>query len=274
MVKFGGGLTGFNFANFFARNLDQILIGRYWGGVQLGLYERAYKLLLFPLSQITNPLAQVMVPALSRMVEEPERYRAAYMRVVRLLLLATLPGVAWAVGMADSLVPFLLGPNFTDSARIFVALGFAGLLQPMNNPTGWLFISQGRGREFMIWGLVTAGFAVAAFGIGIVWGAVGIAVAYATQEYVKAPILWWYVGRKGPVGAADLISSGIPFVLGAHVALLTVWLAMPRLSLSSVIVSLILGLMISYAVAIGIAMIFRSGRETLRDIWKVIAVWA
>ncbi|TGV78522.1 lipopolysaccharide biosynthesis protein, partial [Mesorhizobium sp. M2D.F.Ca.ET.145.01.1.1] len=67
LIHFGAGITGFNFANFFARNLDNVLIGKYWGEAQLGLYDRAYKLLLFPLSQITNPLSKVMVPALSRL---------------------------------------------------------------------------------------------------------------------------------------------------------------------------------------------------------------
>jgi PST family polysaccharide transporter len=229
LVGFGAGLTGFNFANFFARNLDQILIGRYWGGLQLGLYDRAYKLLLFPLSQITNPLGRVMVPALSRMIDEPDRYRFAYIRVVRILLLLTLPGVAWGVAMADGLVLLLLGDRFSESARIFSALGFAGLLQPINNPTGWLFVSQGRGRDFMIWGLATAAFAVTAFGVGVIWGAVGIAVAYAIQEYIKTPFLWWYVGRRGPVRVADLVGSSLPFVVSAYVSLTLVWLAAPGL---------------------------------------------
>ncbi len=268
MIGFGAGLTGFNFANFFARNLDQILIGRFAGGVQLGLYERAYKLLLFPLSQITNPLAKVMVPTLSRMVDEPDRYRSAYIRVVRIMLLVALPGVAWAVALSDQLVPFLLGPNFAESARIFAALGFAGLVQPMNNPTGWLFVSQGRGKEFMIWGLITAGFAIAAFGIGIFWGAIGIALAYAAQEYIKTPLLWWYVGRHGPVGARDLASSGLPFVLAGFVALAGVWLTRPLLPAG--LLGLILGLVLAYALAVLAAMIFPQGRALAQDLRSMI----
>lgn len=267
MVGFGAGLTGFNFANFFARNLDQILIGRYRGGVELGLYDRAYKLLLFPLSQITNPLSKVMVPALSRMIDEPDRYSAAYTRVVRLLLLAALPGVAWSIGMADKVVPFLLGEKFAESAPIFAALGMAGLLQPMNNPTGWLFISQGRGREFFVWGIVTACFAVIAFGVGIFWGAWGIATAYAVQEYLKTPVLWWYIGRRGPVKTKDLIASGIPFVAAAHIALVGVWLVVPILP--DGYVGLVVGLVASYALSLAVSALFSQGRMALIDVIKI-----
>jgi O-antigen/teichoic acid export membrane protein len=46
MLAFGGNLTGANVLNYFVRNFDNILIGWYWGAQQLGLYTRAYQLLV------------------------------------------------------------------------------------------------------------------------------------------------------------------------------------------------------------------------------------
>lgn len=273
MLNFGAGITGFSFANFFARNLDNILIGRYWGGVQLGLYDRAYKLLLFPLTQIANPLSRVMVPALSRMASEPDRYRAAYIQVIRLTLLATLPGVAWGTAMAGSLIPLALGPQWAGSAPIFAALGFAGLVQPLNNPAGWLFISQGRSRDYMIWGVWTAGFATAAFGIGIFYGAIGVAMAYSASEYLKTPLLWHYVGRKGPVRSSHIVRGAGPLLLGAHVAIAVVWLLRDEF-VGAPVVALAQGLLLSYAVSIAFVAIFRSGRGSIKDatnlVWRSI----
>ncbi|WP_232303432.1 MULTISPECIES: lipopolysaccharide biosynthesis protein [Paracoccus] len=269
MVGFGAELTGFNFANFFARNLDNILIGRYWGGVQLGLYERAYKLLLFPLTQITNPLSRVMVPTLSRMSGEPDRYRRAYLRVIRLVLLATLPGVAMSIAMADVLIPFLLGEQWAKSAIIFAALGFAGLVQPLNNPAGWLFVSQGRSREFLYWGLATAGFAVTAFSIGIGWGAVGVAFAYAISEYIKTPILWWYVGRRGPIRVADILKATWPFLLGSHLVVLALWVLIPYFP-ETPLPALVLGMLFAYAAVTALASMTASGRETLKEVGELL----
>jgi PST family polysaccharide transporter len=269
MVGFGAELTGFNFVNFFGRNLDNILIGRFWGSEQLGFYERAYKLLLFPLTQITNPLSRVMIPALSRMVDEPDRYRLAHLRVMRLVLLATLPGVAVSIAMADILIPFLLGAQWMGSATIFAVLGFAGLVGPLNNPAGWLFVSQGRSREFLYSGLASAAFVSIAFSIGIMWGALGIAYALAITEYIKTPILWWYIGRRGPIRLTDIMSATWPFLLGAHMVVLALWFIVPYLP-NETPLNLILGMLFSYAVVSCFACLTASGRQTLWEIASVL----
>lgn len=269
LVNFGAGITGFNFANFFARNLDNVLIGRYRGNEELGLYDRAYKLLLFPLQQVTNPLSRVMVPALSRMTDEPHRYRHAYLRVAPILLLVTLPGVALAVALADLLVPFALGPQWAGSALIFQALGLAGLLQPLNNPAGWLFISQGRSAEFMRWGIVTAVTSVAAFAVGLPYGAYGVALAYAASEYLRTPFLWLYVGRRGPVGAGDMARAAFPFVVGAHLAMGLLWALRPHLP-EAPLPALVLGTALSYLLVAGFAALFEPGRRTLAECLRLL----
>jgi O-antigen/teichoic acid export membrane protein len=62
MLSFGGYLTGFSLVNFFARNLDNILIGRFCGAQSLGFYEKSYSMLLLPLGQITAPITGVAIP--------------------------------------------------------------------------------------------------------------------------------------------------------------------------------------------------------------------
>jgi PST family polysaccharide transporter len=265
LVRFGAGITGFNLANFLSRNLDNVLIGRFWGGVQLGLYDRAYKLLLLPLSQVANPLARVMIPALARLRGEPGRYRSAYLRVMRLLLFAVLPGVAAATAMADVLVSLVLGSQWHTSAEIFMALGFAGLLQPLNNPAGWLFISQGRSADFMRWGILVAITSVLAFVIGLPFGAWGVAVGYAASEYLRTPVLWVYVGRRGPLGVADIVPAAAPFIVGAHLAMALVWVAKSSLLLHQPIAALLAAVFMSYTIVLLFALLFPAGRETLRE---------
>ena len=101
MVAFGRNLTGYNFLNYFSRNTDNLLIGRVWGAQQLGLYSRAYQLLLLPLDQICAPLDGVAVTALSRLTETPERYRQAYLRILEKVAMVTMPGVALMIATSD-----------------------------------------------------------------------------------------------------------------------------------------------------------------------------
>ena len=94
MLRFGGNLTGFNLVNFFARNLDNVLIGRFNGEVSLGLYDRAYKLLLLPLNQITTPLARVALPLLAKLRGDETGYTNAFLRLLEGHAGGDLPGRA------------------------------------------------------------------------------------------------------------------------------------------------------------------------------------
>ena len=94
---FGANLTGFTFVNYFARNLDNILIGHRAGSVQLGYYDRGYKLLYFPIQNINGPLYRVMTPLLSRVQDDKQRFREMFVRASGQL---TLFIVSW-YGSAD-----------------------------------------------------------------------------------------------------------------------------------------------------------------------------
>ncbi|TIP78169.1 MAG: lipopolysaccharide biosynthesis protein, partial [Mesorhizobium sp.] len=99
----------------------------------------------------------------------------------------------------------------------------------LNNPAGWLFISQGRSGDFMRWGIITALTSVLAFIVGLPYGALGVAIAYAVSEYLRTPFLWLYIGKTGPLRASHILRAATPFVLGAHLALAAIWFAKPLL---------------------------------------------
>ncbi|MFC1560804.1 lipopolysaccharide biosynthesis protein, partial [Pseudomonadota bacterium] len=56
MVRFGGDILIFNTINYFSRNADNILIGKFWGAAPLALYDKAYSLLMMPVIQINGPV--------------------------------------------------------------------------------------------------------------------------------------------------------------------------------------------------------------------------
>src|SRR6266542_1676533 len=101
MLAFGRNLTAYNILNYLARNIDNLLIGRYWGAQQLGLYARAYPLLLLPLDQIVGPIDGVAVTALSRLADTEERYRQAYLRMLEKLAMITMPAMALMIATSD-----------------------------------------------------------------------------------------------------------------------------------------------------------------------------
>ena len=79
MVVFGGRVATSYVIYNVNRSADSILIGWYWGAGPLGLYSRAYNLLMLPLRQLSAPLGSVLVPAFSRLQDDPERFARYYL---------------------------------------------------------------------------------------------------------------------------------------------------------------------------------------------------
>jgi polysaccharide transporter, PST family len=270
-LRFGRGVTGFHLANFLARNLDNVLIGRYAGTMELGFYDRAYKLLLFPLQQINWPVSRVLTPVLSRLAHEPDRYRSAYTRVVQQILLATVPGVVCLLVNAATAIPTVLGEQWVPTVPIFMWLGFSALIQPMSATTGWLFISQHRTDEFALWGIFVAATCIGAFIVGLPWGAVGVAAAYTLSEiFVRLPVVLWLVGRRGPVSTRHLCALAAPNIVANGVAASVLLLLPSNVGLSPV-PDLLARLTLAYAVCWSVLALFPAGRRAFAESLKTVS---
>jgi PST family polysaccharide transporter len=211
ILQFGSGVSGFNLINYFARNSDKLLIGRFFGNDQLGFYDRAYRLLLFPLQQIHAPLGRLMLPLLSRLQSDPFRYRKAYVECISLMMMASQPGLVFVTVFSTEVFLILLGPNWLAAAPIFRWLGLCALHQVVTATVGWLFLSQGRGGDFFKIGLFNGVTTVASFVLGLPWGALGVAISYTVGNYlVQLPATFWAAGRRGPVSTQDLVTISAP----------------------------------------------------------------
>jgi PST family polysaccharide transporter len=272
MLRFGRNLTGFSVINYFARNLDNMLIGRFWGSVQLGFYAKAYQLLLLPMDQINTPITAVAVPALSRLTIEPDRYRQAYFRLLRMVALLTMPLMSFMIATSDWLVGLVLGSQWMGVSRIFALLGIVGLIQPITNTTGWLFISQGRAGDMFKWGLIGATIIIISIIAGLPWGAVGVAASYsATFLLVNTPLLFWYVGRRGPIKTVDFYKTISPICFSAIIALGVALLFHSRFTGSKFI-----GLPLAFSLTVGVTLLvlslLPSGRKVLVDSSKAVGL--
>jgi PST family polysaccharide transporter len=210
---------------------------------------------------------------LSRLNDAPDRYRRAYVRIIEKIAVVTMPGIALLIATADWVVMIVLGPQWTQAAHIFAALGVAALIQPIANTTGWLFISQGRTNDMFRYGLVASTIIVTAIVAGLPWGAVGVATTYAlTWVMIIAPLLFYWVGRKGPVRPRDFYITVAP-AFGAALAVLGALFLFRR---SVVIVNPLKGLVASFAIACAVALLFLyalpAGRRILRDFGEVAAI--
>ncbi|BBO67221.1 lipopolysaccharide biosynthesis protein [Desulfosarcina alkanivorans] len=185
MVVFGGNLTVSNFLIYCIRNLDNLLIGSLFGATALGLYSKAYQLLMMPITQINGPISVAVLPALSRLQNDPERFRRFYLKGISYLSFVGMPVVVFSFIAADQIIGILLGSGWDDAVILYRVLAPAALIGTLNVVTGWIFIPLGQGKKQLKAASFGSFITMVALLVGIRWGTIGVAVAFSCSEMIK-----------------------------------------------------------------------------------------
>lgn len=229
MLRFGGGLTGFNILNYAARNADDVLIGRFIGASALGLYSRAYSLLLLPIRMIRSPISAVAVPALSRLQQDESRYRRYVRTALALITFLSMPLVGFSAVAAEEIILLVLGEQWLGAVTVFRVLALAALVQSFNVVTGWVYTSLGQTTRWFRWGLFSSGVTTASFVVGLPWGIEGVAIAYTTAVYLLLLPSLMFCFRRAPLSALDVLSVVWRPLVATAAGVLVLLLVAPRL---------------------------------------------
>ena len=271
MLKFGAHLTMADFVGLLAINSDSILVGRVFGAAPLGLYTRANVLLARPLEQVMSPISAVLIPVLSRLQSDSERYRRTFLRAFDTLALITLSFAAMCLALARPLVLVILGPKWTDVIPLFSAFALVAVSSPLSEVAIWIFQSQGRGadqlRNHTVGGAVTLG----CYLVGLHWGPLGIIVSLAiTSLAIRLPIVYYFAGRRGPVSTGDLWIGFLSHLPCWGTVYLATTLAHMTVIHAAPIVQLLVCGPIGLGAGAALALMFRRPRESASYAWNTV----
>ena len=188
MFGFSSYLLAFNFFNYFFRNSDSLIIGRVLGVEILGYYSLAYGLMLKPLQYVSWSVGNVLFPAFSRLQEDIERVRLAYIRVVRSISLLTFPMMLGLIVVSREFVLTFYGAKWAPVVIPLQLLSIIGAIQSIGTTVGILFNSQGKSDLQLKWGVFASTTYVAAFFIGIHWGLIGLILMYMGVCFIIWPV--------------------------------------------------------------------------------------
>jgi O-antigen/teichoic acid export membrane protein len=133
LVTFGGKVAASYLINYVNRSTDSVLIGWYWGAGPLGLYSRACNLLMLPIRQLIPPADSVVVPAFSRVQDDPERFARYFLRSANLMVWITAPLFGFLFVAAEPVIILTLGKKWLEAAPVFQILVIAALGQVIFN---------------------------------------------------------------------------------------------------------------------------------------------
>ncbi len=248
MVVFGGNVAASYLTLTLIRSTDNILIGWYWGAAPLGLYSRAYNLLMLPLRQFNVPVSSVAVSAFSKIHGEPERFARYYLRAISLVTWISAPLFGFLFVAAEPLIVLMLGAQWREAAPVFQFLAISAIGQLLIESTIWLLVSRGQSKQLLKLLLIISPVIVASFVIGLPFGIKWVALSFSL---VLLAILPWIL--KFTFRGTDLTLGRVGWALLNPVSVCLAGVCLAELALSLMAPARIISQLLVVALGFGVA---------------------
>lgn len=170
IASYSGFQFAFNLLNYFSRNLDNLLAGRFIGSTQLGFYNKAYTLMQYPVSNLSGVITPVLHPILSDYQFKSSILYSKYMKVVKILFAVGIWAEAVCIFAGPEIIHIMYGDKWNSSIICFQLLAISISTQMVNSSSGAAFQALGNTRMLFIQGCINTAITVISILIGIFYG--------------------------------------------------------------------------------------------------------
>lgn len=221
----------------FNNNIFSVLLGRFYGMRITGFYTQGNKWTSMGTGTLTGMLTGVGQPVLRQTIDDPERLRRVFRRLLRFTCLVAFPAMFGLAIVAREVIVLLITDKWLDSVSVMQILCLGGAFLPISTLYGNLFNSIGRPGVYM-WNVIALGLTqtvclVATYRCGL---------ETMLTVYVSINIIWmliwqWFARRSVGLTYRSAAKDILPYlvVAGAVMALT----AFATADISSQIVKLI-----------------------------------
>jgi O-antigen/teichoic acid export membrane protein len=226
LVRYGLYLMGTNILAYGSRSTDNLLIGKFVGSSALGIYSRAYALMLMPMLTVTRVVGHVLFPVLSTIQTDLTRVRGIVLRATGGIALLTFPAVAGVLVSAEPMVWTVLGERWMELVPVLQVLCPVAIWQSFNSILVTVYNALGKTRlQFQV-DLVGHAITVSAIAAGLALGGVlGVAYGYLAASFVHFCLHALVTSRMIQLPLWSLLVRLLPTILISVVMSAASWLA-------------------------------------------------
>lgn len=190
--KFAKNQFAFNFINYFSRNADNILIGKFMGASELANYNKAYQLLMLPNTLFINVVNPVLQPVLSDFQDNPKYIREVYFKIIHILLLIGIPLSVFLSTSSKQIILCMFGAQWREAIFPFSILSMTVWSQLVVTPVGAIFQARNQSDKLLITGVFTASGLVSSIIIGIYLGSIDSVAICLTIGFIYSFFVNYY----------------------------------------------------------------------------------
>ena len=220
-----GNLAAFNIIEYWTRNIDNLIIGKYYGTDDLGVYNRGYKLLRMTDSLITGIFGKVLYPSLKKHQSEGGDVNKEYVDLLGIISLINFPIALVMILIPKSLTILLWSETWTAVADFLPYFGLLILSQTLISTTGNIFILLKKEKIFMRLGVVMSSLMVASIIAGAFFSVLHIIRFYTLFYFIAVIPVVLYVGFYKSFGLSlkEIIAFWVPKIIISILLIFSIW---------------------------------------------------
>ena len=257
-----------------SRSLNTLLIGRFISPGALGQYRFGWRMAQSVSAPVLAASTYVVFPAFARISGDEVRYRAAFLRVVRLVCLVVVPTSLILVAIGEPLMVLLLGERWRTAGWVLSALAPLGAGYALGSISANVFKASSRTEVLAKSSGISAGLNMALIVAFLPLGPVGIAAgaslgsivvsAWMLREAIRIVGVPWRSVNPGilqPTAAASVM---------AVVVALAEWFVFDAASRGTALGLVFLALEVVLGAAVYLILMAMIARGTLFEVLRLI----
>lgn len=205
-----------------------LVVGRLLGTQSLAMFNLSNELANMPQAELVGGLNSAMFPKYSRLQNDPDQLRAAYLDVFGLVVLACLPIAVGVACVAPAAVMVLLGKNWIDVIPLVQLLSYSALAGAISGNTAFVLMSAGQPKINTVLIAVSTVLLVAMLVLMTkTMGLDGAALAVVLTSWLVLPVHLFVLRRVIGLRLAPLLSRTWRCCIGAGAMAVVVVAVMP-----------------------------------------------
>lgn len=163
----------FNFVNYFSRDSDKLLIGRYIGLSDLGQYQKSYNLMMMPAQNISDVITPVLHPIFSEYQNNIPFIKEKYFKFLQIVSYISFTLSVFLYFVSSEAILIVYGDNWVPAIRPFQILSLTISTQMLLSSSGSVFQAVNATKLFFIAGCLCALYMLLGFAFSIIfWGTI------------------------------------------------------------------------------------------------------
>jgi PST family polysaccharide transporter len=251
LSRFGLNVLGDTTVNYWSRNFDNFIIARVLGSTDLGLYTRAYSLMLLPLRNVSSVITRVMFPAFAKKQDDLVSMKKYYLLIIRYISLITFPAMIGLSLVSKEFVLLFFGNKWVGMIPLLSILSVIGTFQSILYLNGMIYNALAKANIAFRISLMVNFVLIIVFSIGVNFGIVGM-----SWSYLIASMLLFYPIYNTAIKQLNIkwpevfvaLKGSIFGTLGMAIGLISINYLTHFSLLMGLIIKIIAGLMIYFII--------------------------